>query len=105
MFQYETQIAGKDITLTFKTFNQMPARISRRLTGRTEAQLWAALEWGLEYPKVWPLREPTPEGQEPEPLPAISTAVQDGIFDDLPIKLVMDIHNKWQNDAGVTGGE
>lgn len=102
MFERKVAIPGHgEVLLRFRDFSLIPGRISRVFTGRVEQQLWQALSWGLTEPKRWP-DKPFEEG---EPVPPASTAIADGLFDDLPMREVMKIHNEWQNAVEVTEGE
>ena|SRR6185312_1109828 len=101
MFERKVQINGETVLLRFKPFAEIPGRISRVYTGRIEAQLWAALDWGLVEPKRWP-DKPLAEGEE---APKVSTAIDDGIFDTVTMREVMAIHNEWQKAADVSEGE
>lgn len=102
-FEYTLKKDGQEIHLVFKDFALLPSEVSRKFRGRNELQLWAGLEWGIISPAAWPVPE-TAEGETPVATTK-STAIQDGLFDGVPIRSVMKLHNEWQEAADVNAGE
>lgn len=80
-FEFKTTVDDEIITLEFKSYGDAPGRISRHNIGNMEAQVWGYLEWGLEYPKHWPLDSIKPGTN---------------IFDDMPQREITDCYMQWQ---------
>jgi hypothetical protein len=88
MFEFTTHVdngtpEGVDVVMKFKPYGDVPGRISRHNIGRIEAQVWAALEWGLVEPKHWPLDSHHP-GTD--------------VFDVMPQRDITRCYNAWQDE-------
>lgn len=118
MYERTVTIDGKDVLLKFKDYSLIPGRISRLYTNNSELQMWESLAWGISEPQRWPIPEtPAPvvvkgdDGSETTvagtlpPIPKNFNVIRAGIFDEVSMKEVLDIHNKWQAAARVTAGE
>lgn len=88
MFEYKTQIEGRDepVTLVFKDYGDVPGRVSRYNIGRIEAQIWASLEWGLVEPANWP---------------EDSTSPGNRVFDEMPQRDITTLYAEWQKASGL----
>ena len=82
---------GTTQEVTLRSYGMAPGRISRRNIGNTEAQVWAAFDWGLIEPKHWPLDSEKGAGTD--------------ILDDARMRSIMECYNDWQSDAAITAGE
>jgi hypothetical protein len=83
---------GEVVQLQFRDFARIPSEISMDFLGNDEAQLWAALRWGLLTPKHFQV------GDDKE-------AAGLNVFRKIPASITMDIHRAWQRKAGVALGE
>jgi hypothetical protein len=112
MFETKVEIDGVQHPLVFKEYRLIPSKISRLYMYNSEAQTWAALEWGLVSPTAWPIPAPEPadpEATETAPVATTpakeSTAIGDGMLNEVPMRRVMDIYREWQKHSRVLEGE
>lgn len=91
-FDFKLEMEDGSFTdIKLRHYGKAPGRISKRNIGNTEAQVWAALDWGLVEPEHWPL--------------ASEKAPGTNVLDDACMSSIMDCYNEWQADAAITAGE
>lgn len=83
---------GQVVELQFRDFARIPSSISMDFLGDDEAQLWAALRWGLLSPKTFEYN-------------GDKEAKGINVFRKIPASTTVKIHNEWQKATGVTLGE
>jgi hypothetical protein len=89
---------GQVVELQFRDFARIPSSISMDFLGNDEAQLWAAIRWGLLSPKTFPITDADGNVVEKE-------AKGYNVFRKMPAGVTMKIHREWQRKAGVSLGE